>query len=73
MRLVFLHVLLDVACDGPVAFFETNGRRFDNKRLRYFARLVIWHRDHGAVVDSGVGEEMSLELCGCDLVALLQC
>ena len=32
--------------------------------------LVVWHRDHGAVVHGGVREEMGFQLSGSDLVAL---
>jgi hypothetical protein len=52
---VLFDVLLDLASEDAVVFFETNRWRFDDEGFRYFSSLLVGNLDDGAVIYSGVG------------------
>jgi len=70
LRLVLFNILLDITSDEAVILFEPNRGRLDDKGLWDFSRFLVRDLDHSAVFNRGVGQEMSFELCRCNLKAL---
>lgn len=67
--LVLLNVLAD-SCDGLVIGLVARFLTLDDESLGSFTRAVVVDLDDGAVGDEWMGQEMSLQLSRCDLVAL---
>lgn len=51
-------------------FVRASGRGLDDNSLGNFAGGIVGNSDDGTVCDGRVGEEVRLELGGCDLQSL---
>jgi hypothetical protein len=67
---VLLDVFLNLACDNTVVLLDADRGRLYNECFWYFASLLVWYLDDGAVGNVWMGEKMCFQLGGCDLVAL---
>lgn len=70
LGLVLLDVLLDSGINVLVGLASAFGVGFHDVGFGYLAGVSVRDGDDGAVGDVGVGEEVGLQFCWSDLMAL---